>query len=275
LDAHPEVAVPTRLKEVHFFDVQYERGVTWYESFFPRGADASKYKAAGEITPHYLYDDRCPARIAEMSSVRGLILMLRNPVDRAFSHYVWRVRTRGYRGPFERFLEDVPDAVRWGRYAQRLERFLPRFPLSRILILVHEHVFGDVLAAQRRIAEFLEIDDGRFPAGAGAGKVNPGTVPRFRGLTRLVSQANFQLKRRDIYWISSLGEKLGVKRLLRLPAKGPAPQLPAESAARLRDLFAGDVERLEALTGLDLVVWKEPPPMTTPDQACDQPQREV
>jgi hypothetical protein len=259
LAAHPDVAVPARGKEVHYFDLHYERGVEWYESVFPRGADTSRCRAAVEITPHYFYDDRCPARIAELPSVRGLILMLRNPVDRAFSHYVWRIRTADYRGPFAQFLEDVPEAIHWGRYAANLKKYLACFPLSRMLILIHEHAFADVPAARRRIADFLGVDDAGFPEGAGMDKVNPGTIPRFRRLSRIVSRAAFRLRRRDIHWVSSIGTKLGVKRLLSVEATGPAPALPDEARRRLRDMFVRDVEELEALAGLDLTVWKEMP----------------
>jgi hypothetical protein len=256
LNTHPDVVVPERGKEVHYFDLHYERGVEWYASFFPRGAGASRDQAAGEITPHYFYDDRCPARIAELSSVRGLILMLRNPVDRAFSHYVWRMRTDNYQGPFTQFLADVPEAIRWGRYAAHLKKYLACFPLSRMLILICEDTFADVPAARRRIADFLGVDDAGFPEGAGTDKVNPGTIPRFRRLSRLVSRAAFQLRRRDIHWVSSVGTKLGVRRLLSMEATGPAPELPDESRMRLRDMYVGDVEELEALAGLDLSAWK-------------------
>jgi hypothetical protein len=257
LDAHPQVAVPTRRKEVHFFDVHFDRGIDWYEAFFPRDPVASGCQAAGEITPHYLYHDQCPARIAELPSVRGLILMLRNPVERTFSHYIWRMRTAGYQGSFDQFLEDVPEAIPWGRYAENLRKYLPYFPLDRILILVHDRMFDDVPATRARIAEFLGVDVNGFPEGAGTDRVNPGSVPRFRTLSRIASKANLYLRRRDIDWLPGLAKKLGAKRLLRLEAKGPAPTLSPEWRSRLRDLFIGDIEDLETLAGLDLGAWKD------------------
>ena len=66
LASHQDVYMPTRRTEIHFFDVHWERGTQWYVRFFPSGAEADRYQAMGEITPHYLYCDHCPERIASI-----------------------------------------------------------------------------------------------------------------------------------------------------------------------------------------------------------------
>ena len=72
LASHPDVFVPARRKEVNFFSFYYERGLSWYERFFPPESEAQNYRAIGEISPIYLYCDPCPERIASMSLI-GLI----------------------------------------------------------------------------------------------------------------------------------------------------------------------------------------------------------
>ena len=52
--AHPDVYVPAQRKEVHYFDRYFERGVEWYQSYFPAADAAGRYRAIGEITPDYL-----------------------------------------------------------------------------------------------------------------------------------------------------------------------------------------------------------------------------
>ncbi len=53
LDSYPEVYMPTRRKEVCFSDLDYERGLGWYEAFFPPPEYDKKYRVVGEISPHY------------------------------------------------------------------------------------------------------------------------------------------------------------------------------------------------------------------------------
>ena len=60
---HPEVYVPRERKEVHYFDRYFERGVAWYEGYFPAADAARSYRAIGEITPDYLATEEAPARI--------------------------------------------------------------------------------------------------------------------------------------------------------------------------------------------------------------------
>ena len=62
LDAHPEVYVPQRRKEIHFFDWYHERGADWYAGFFP-GEGTARYRAIGEVTPDYLFEPQTPHRI--------------------------------------------------------------------------------------------------------------------------------------------------------------------------------------------------------------------
>jgi len=81
-------------KEVHFFDYNYHLGMTWYLSNFPthwqienRKRRLQKNVITGEATPYYMFHPTAPARIQDHLSDVKFIALLRNPVDRAFSHY--------------------------------------------------------------------------------------------------------------------------------------------------------------------------------------------
>jgi hypothetical protein len=62
LGTHPEIYVPVERKDIHYFDLYYERGVEWYQSYFPSGA-AAQFRAIGEVTPDYLACPEAPRRI--------------------------------------------------------------------------------------------------------------------------------------------------------------------------------------------------------------------
>jgi hypothetical protein len=98
LTQHPDV-FPSCPKEVHYFSIHYHKGVNWYRSHFPlvmqksyveRGHD--RRFVAGEATPYYIAHPHAPQRIAETVPEAKLIVLLRNPVDRAYSHYHYEVK---------------------------------------------------------------------------------------------------------------------------------------------------------------------------------------
>ena len=111
LASHPETFVPMRRKKVCFFDQYYELGLHWYRMFFTDEVEAERYQYIGEITPGYLHCPRCPERIASLPSITKLILIVLNPIDRAYSHYGLVVRAWKTSESFETFFSLRPQAI--------------------------------------------------------------------------------------------------------------------------------------------------------------------
>lgn len=88
MEEHPEIFVPSE-KEIHFFNYNYEKGFDWYESFFHEGIGK---KAIGEISG-YLITPGVPQRIYDYNPDMRLLFFLRNPIDRAYSHYCMDLRS--------------------------------------------------------------------------------------------------------------------------------------------------------------------------------------
>src|SRR5437879_9845243 len=93
LASHPSVG-PASTKEVHFFDNKYTKGLAWYRAHFPSAIE--KYYAehiqkrkfiTGESSPYYLFHPHVPKRVAKDVPHAKFIVLLRNPVDRAYSQY--------------------------------------------------------------------------------------------------------------------------------------------------------------------------------------------
>ena len=180
LDSHPDVYVPQQRKEIFFFYLYYDRGLAWYEKFFPATAEAGSYQALGEITPTYIYRSYGPERIAQVPSIEKLILIVRNPIDRAYSHYGLLTKNGQYSGSFEAFLSDRPEMVENGFYSRFLENYYSRFDKDQILVLVYELATSDLVGTKDVLAGFLGVAAERFPAGAGAEKVNRSYLPKAR-----------------------------------------------------------------------------------------------
>lgn len=93
LTAHPQV-MPATVKEISFFDAHFDKGLAWYQSHFPLFLH-KYYKGAlvtGEATPSYIHHPAVPARIQTTLPHVKLILLLRNPINRAYSHYTQAVK---------------------------------------------------------------------------------------------------------------------------------------------------------------------------------------
>jgi hypothetical protein len=186
LISKPEIA-PALTKEVHFFDVSFEKGPRWYQAFFPlrlRAAlDRGRHRPflTGEASPYYLFHPLVPARVARVLPDVKLIALLRNPVDRAYSHYQHE-RRRGFEalsfeqaieqetarlvGEVEKMLQDhrynsynYPhySYLSRGIYVDQLERWMALFPREQLLIVESEQLYAEPAATVQQVMSFLGI----------------------------------------------------------------------------------------------------------------------
>lgn len=170
------------LKGVHHFDVQGERSEAWYRSHFPtvvtrRLVGRGRPVVVGETSPYYLHEPGAPARAAARVPEVRLLCVLRDPVERAASHF--REQRRRGLEPLETLAEAIaaepsrladPDpAVRafahehrsyatQGEYATDLERWSEHFGSDRIQVIFSEHLFADPAGTLARITDFLGLE---------------------------------------------------------------------------------------------------------------------
>jgi hypothetical protein len=174
LRRHPGITGPA-WKEVSFFDRHYHRGEAWYRGNFP----LLRRQHIGEASPSYLFHPLAPQRVAALLPDVRLIALLRDPVDRALSHYHHEValgreplsfeealerEEERTRGEVERMLADPGYFSRawWdytylarGRYAEQIERWLAVFPPQQILVLSSEKLSEEPGPTHARVLAFL------------------------------------------------------------------------------------------------------------------------
>ncbi len=243
LTSHPDVYMPVRRKEIRFFDRHFEQGLEWYEEFFCPDDESASYRAIGEISPQYLYDDACPARIASTVPDVKLLLMLRHPVDRAYSNYGFTVQRAKYRASFDEFVEARPSVLERGFYSRYLKRFLEQFERRRILALLFEETFADLDATRAKLAAFLGIDAARFPSDAGASRVNPSSVPSLGAVSGLAVKTGRRLRRLGLEPAVDVARRLGIQRVI---ARGkPLPKIDPGRRAELSKAYEEEFAELE------------------------------
>jgi hypothetical protein len=255
LNSHPNVYMPTRRKEVRFFDRYYERGLGWYETFFCPPEHAEGYQAIGEISTQYYDCEECPKRIFTTLPESKLIIMLRHPVSRAYSHYGFCVQRRNFRGSFEDFLATRSKALEKGFYSRYLKQYLRYFDRTQILALLFEDVFIDIFKTKKTIANFLEIDVDKFPSSVTNGKVNASSVPTFQFLYGFVVKTGRRLRKRNLEPVVDFVKRLGIDRIL---AQGNSLQpLDGELKKHLGQLYQDEFDELEQCLQIDLSCWRK------------------
>jgi hypothetical protein len=254
LRAHPEIYLPRRRKEVHFFDRYYDRGLGWYERFYPPSDEATKYVAIGEITPNYLYYGEAPLRISECLPDCRFVVILRNPVDRAYSQYGLSVRDQGEQRTFEAYFAQEPDVFARGLYSEQLKRFLQYHPRQHFLILLFEPVMSEPLRALGTLADFLFIDAKEFERSPTAKRANPTYRLRFGQQYARARRLGSLLRARDLDWVVNLAKSLGLRRLF--GDRGALPPMAIETRRKLLSFYSAEVTALEELLGMDLGFWR-------------------
>jgi Sulfotransferase domain len=247
LDAHPEVCMAAA-KETMFFDANYHRGVGWYHRFF----DACDGRAAvGEVSNSYIFSEEAPARMRAYNPAMKLVASLRNPIDRAFSNYLFWLRNAQVTGSFEDTVVARPELLVPGLYGTHLERYLDHFPARQLLVLSFDDLRRDPRAFARRLLEFLGVDPEHVPEVAGE-KVLAASRPRSRVAARVVKQAALAVRRAGMPDVVTRVRGGALPRLLyRQYREGDYPSMRAETRAELVRYFAPDVARLSRLTGRD------------------------
>lgn len=252
LSSHPQVYVPTQRKEIHYFDRYYDRSLDWYERFFPGDEDSNMYRAVGEISPEYIFSRDCLGRIADVPSIRKFILMLRNPIDRAYSFYGLKVRNTNYRGSFDDFLVDQPAALGRGYYSRYIENFCDIFDREQLLVMISESAVADIVSSKATLGRFLDVDPTLFPSEAGKARVNPSYIPRAPKLYSMIVTASKKLRRWD--GLTDFVKRVGVKRWFR--TSRALPPISRETRYRLQDVYADEIDKLERLIDVNLDCWR-------------------
>ncbi|HEY8527408.1 MAG TPA: sulfotransferase [Acidimicrobiales bacterium] len=254
LATHPQVRMPTIRKELNFFDLNYHRGLEWYEQCFARGSPGEP-RAVGEITPVYVYSDACRERIRALGTVDRFLVCIRDPVALLWSAYRQACALDNFTGDLAAFMRARPDAVRNGFYARALRPWIDEFGLDAFLFLRLEEMTTDVEGTKRALGKFLDVDPDLFPPEAGQLRPNRSAVPRFRRTYSLMHRAGTALHRADLSWVVNLGKRLGALRLVSREAHEDGTLLTAAGRRRLAELYRDDLVEFGRLTGQDLSSW--------------------
>ncbi|MFX0005713.1 MAG: sulfotransferase domain-containing protein [Promethearchaeota archaeon] len=258
LKNHPEVYLYPYLKEINFFSEHYKKGLNWYKQFFVNSQKFS-YKAIGDISPQYFHEKETSSRVAnDLPDVR-FILILRNPVNRAFSEYTYNKLILNIEDSFMEFLKKRSRAYEIGFYSQHLKRWFEVFPKDQFLIFIFEEMMDDKIKSLKKISDFLNIQFNLFDRNIVLSKIHSSDIPRFHGLYthgyKVASKMNEYLVSKDLYLISSNLKRF--KKLFDLfSSKSEKEKINPILQKKLYLNYKEDILELENILGRDLNHWK-------------------
>jgi len=200
LSMHPNVQ-SSATKEIGFFDRYFEKGENWYRMNFPSKGNQNEEnsdrfkKITGEATPTYIYHPHAPKRVSKLLKNIKLIVILRNPIDRAYSQYNMEANNHpNEKLTFEEAIEQEPERLEGefekmkndenyfsnnyhtfsyitsSIYADQLERWFKYFPREQFLIINGDELKKDSNGIYKKTLNFLKLSEYKLEKYEAVGK---------------------------------------------------------------------------------------------------------
>jgi len=279
LKCHPEVFMPSKAKELLYFafygkKTNYEgpgdkyRFIQNFDEYLNFFAGSEKYKIRGEISPLYLYHPKAAYNIKKSLPETKIIISLRNPVDRAFSHFLKnyeigvepihsfsaaisqeKLRKKENWGPRYHYLS-------WGFYYQQVKRYLEIFDMSKVFIYLYEDYNKGPEKILQNIYRFLEIEDSFIPDTSYKFWASPKKIqiPKngyFNSLINNNSSLKFFFRQ-----LMSKKARANFKNYLNhFNMKEIRAEIDDSFRAELINKYKADILKLEQLINMDLSNW--------------------
>lgn len=277
LHQHPDVYVSPN-KEPRFFAFEGETfepehrvhssTVTTLKEYKTLFEGVTHEKAIGEASPSYLANAKSIERIKHYVPDARLVAILRNPVERAYSHFLHAVlhdlepkeatfeqALRNEVIEFDGYVRHRP-YIDMGFYGRQLEPYIESFPSAQLHVFLFDELRADPTSVAQELYRFLGVDE-HFTPDVGARHAKTG-VPRHRLLHRMLTfTKTLTPALRSV--VPSRGQRvLGRLRAEWMNANLTKPSMPADAKAFLQETYRDDVLKLQALLRRDLSHWIEP-----------------
>jgi len=270
LKEHPNICV-SKPKEVNFFNssqsfwrkdligkTNYDKGLKWYKKHFSYCSDK---KIVGEFTPIYLHSPEVPERIYKNFPNVKLIAILRNPIERFYSHYSYTKLKGFYKlPPIEEVIKKEREFVEESLYFKHLQNYLRYFPRENMLVTIYEDIDKSPKAFIKEVLEFLQVNSSYIPPStektinsAGAVAIRNKMLSTKESIERIPGGKFlihfFRKTSLHKILVSSLATKTGT-------IKTSYGRINPEVRKQLVKFYKEDVGDLEKLLGRDLSIWK-------------------
>ncbi len=237
----------------------YQNTITDWESYQALFDKVSDEMAIGEASVRYLYFPQAPENIKKYIPDVKMIVMLRNPVDRLYSHYVMNIRHLLEPLSIEKALDQEEERINnnWGwdwhytklgMYSQQIQRYLNIFEPEQLKILFYDDFRENPVGIMKEIYQFLGVDDS-FVLDIKRRK-NQGYLPKNKLVHKFLFTSNPLKSFLEKILPRSLYKKL-INNLKKWNS-GPIPPLPVALKKSLNEVFREDITELQKIVNREL-----------------------
>ena len=265
LNEHPQVVMSSQKEPDYFSDnAIHEQGMYYgknrvntldkYESLFAQKESV----VYGEGSVSYLFYDNVAEDIKKYNPNAKIIIMLRNPIERAFSHYLMDYRLGLINDSFENIIAKKSNHknahlfykqyIEVSKYAKQIQRYLDFFEKENILFIDYDDFKKNVSKTVDQVYNFLNIST-NFAADVST-KYNTFTMPKNKGIRFIYS---FVFLRKILTFLFPIYLVKNIRGFLFKADK--KPELLKETRSQLKKIFNDDIGQLEKVLGKDYSKW--------------------
>jgi len=255
LRSRGDVCLPEEVKEVFFFDRNFQRGSDFYKSHFKL---SDQDKLAIEITATSFDHPEAAKRVEEVfgRDVK-LVCPLRHPITRSYSLYLHYLRYGLVKGTLQDAIEQVPQILDSSRYTEHLSKWFDIFGQDNITLIYQEELESDQLSFVKKLCDGLGLDFVE-PSEEVQGRYNITTFSKFGFLAFLSQQVADFLRYYRLYFIINFAKSIGVKKLIFGKERPDAKKdnIPEEDLIFLKEKIGLEADKFEKFIGQKVLFWQ-------------------
>lgn len=246
LKSHPWICA-SNVKETNYFNDNYDRGIKWYHNLF----DDCDGRIAGEISNTYIFSPEVAERIYEYNPDMKIISILRDPVERAVSHYFFLIRNGEKFDGFHDAVNRYPDLLDRGLYYKHLRPFLDRFERENIFIRIFDELKDDSEKFASDVFDFLGVSPMRIDKNEG--NMLRASVPHNRYVALIVKKAAYLTRYCGFPVVVEKVKRSGLAKRLYKKIDYNVHEVLSDSRKEMIDYYTDDLALCSELVGVDLV----------------------
>lgn len=229
LMARNDVCLPNGVKETFFFGEHFDKGEAWYSKHFSQFTP-NQHKLIVEVAPSYFHQNNAPIRIKELLGNIPLVFTLRDPVRRAWSHYLHLQRYGFTTATLREATRQFPEILEASRYRTCLKRWHEYFSGEFMHILWQDLLVKSPEEYAQALCKALALPYEPVPASL-VGNSNQAAVPPSYFLAGLGSKTSQFMRSKRLYSIVNFAKRIGLKSLFYgKPGARSLPELQAGDA---------------------------------------------
>jgi hypothetical protein len=252
---HPEIILSSKRKELHFFDrdENFKKGLNFYNDFISNKHNKS---LIGDVTPSYFGDEKVPERINYFFPKIKIIIILRNPIDRLFSHYKLNEGNSNNEESFSSYYKrklnenEAGNSVEEGIYIKHIESYLKYFKKEQITVMFYKDLKEKPNQFYSKILKSIGVNNVEFSPKMLDQKVNSWSIKKHHSKSKFLYILMLAMKKYKLFNFSKRIERLNSHKKHR-------NNIEENDRKFLLNFYMDSIVELEKYLKINLDRWKK------------------